>query len=117
MAEFPPCTKVVVLHPYIVRRADADVVSPTAYFLTCSWVWEWHTFGDMKVVQNIKAADLQRLGVSKPYSHQLLAGGKTPSLALAQKLERELGISTNVWPLPPKRVAANDTDTPSQEAA
>lgn len=48
----------------------------------------------MKARKQIKAADLQRIGVSKPYSHQLLAGGKTPSLALAQKLERELGIST-----------------------
>lgn len=62
----------------------------------------------MKTRKQIKAVDLQRIGVSKPYSHQLLAGGKTPSLALAQKLERELGISTSVWPLPPKR-PANDT--------
>ncbi len=115
MAEFPPSTKVVVLHPYIVRSAGADVVSPTAYFLACSEVWEWHTLRFMKVAQNIKAADLQRLGVSKPYSHQLLAGGKTPSLALAQKLERELGISTSVWPLPPKR-PANDTQ-PQGEVA
>ena len=69
----------------------------------------------MKVAPNIKAADLQRLGVSKPYSHQLLAGGKTPSLALAQKLERELGIPTSAWPLPQKRAA--NTDTPAQGAA
>ncbi|PZU71296.1 MAG: hypothetical protein DI531_16100 [Brevundimonas sp.] len=68
----------------------------------------------MKVAQNIKAADLQRLGVSKPYSHQLLAGGKTPSLALAQKLERELGIPMSAWPMPLKRAA---NDTPPQEAA
>lgn len=63
---------------------------------------------------NIKAADLQRLGVSKPYSHQLLAGGKTPSLPLAQKLERELGIPTSAWPLPAKRPA---NDTPAQGEA
>lgn len=69
----------------------------------------------MKAQLDIKAADLQRLGVSKPYSHQLLAGGKSPSLALALKLERELGIPVSVWPLPPKR-AANDA-TPNSEAA
>jgi transcriptional regulator with XRE-family HTH domain len=68
----------------------------------------------MKVAPNIKAADLQRLGVSKPYSHQLLAGGKTPSLALAQRLERELGIPTSAWPLPPKRPA---NDASAQGAA
>ena len=68
----------------------------------------------MKFAPNIKAADLQRLGVSKPYSHQLLAGGKTPSLALAQRLERELGIPTSAWPLPPKRPA---NDASAQGAA
>jgi len=69
----------------------------------------------MKVAPHIKAADLQRLGVSKPYSHQLLAGGKTPSLVLAQKLERELGIPTSVWPLPPKR-SANDSQSQGEAA-
>ena len=69
----------------------------------------------MKVAPHIQAADLQRLGVSKPYSHQLLAGGKTPSLALAQKLERELGIPTSVWPLPPKR-SANDSQSQGEAA-
>ena len=62
---------------------------------------------------DIKAADLQRLGVSKPYSHQLLAGGKSPSLALALRLERELGIPVNVWPIPSKRAA----NTPTQSKA
>jgi len=47
----------------------------------------------------IKAADLQRIGVSKPYAHQLLAGGKTPSLPLALKIEKELGVPPQVWPL------------------
>ncbi|KQW79741.1 helix-turn-helix domain-containing protein [Brevundimonas sp. Root1279] len=69
----------------------------------------------MKAALDIKAADLQRLGVSKPYSHQLLAGGKSPSLALALKLERELGIPVSSWPLPAKR-AAND-DNSHDEAA
>ena len=69
----------------------------------------------MKVAPHIKAADLQRLGVSKPYSHQLLAGGKTPSLARAQKLERELGIPTSVWPLPPKR-SVNDSQSQGEAA-
>ena len=71
----------------------------------------------MEAASDIKAADLQRLGVSKPYSHQLLAGGKSPSLALAIKLERELGIPVTAWPMPTKR-AANDLDTlPQSEAA
>lgn len=60
----------------------------------------------MQIVSTIKAADLQRIGLSKPYSHQLLAGGKTPSLATALKLESELGIPVNSWPLPPKKKAA-----------
>ena len=50
----------------------------------------------------IKAADLQRIGVSKPYAHQLLAGGKTPSLSLALRIEKELGIPPQIWPLPKK---------------
>lgn len=51
----------------------------------------------------IKAADLQRIGVSKPYAHQLLAGGKTPSLTLALRIEKELGVPPQVWPLTRQR--------------
>lgn len=51
----------------------------------------------------IKAADLQRIGVSKPYAHQLLAGGKTPSLTLALRIEKELGVPPQVWPLSRQR--------------
>lgn len=69
----------------------------------------------MNAALDIKAADLQRLGVSKPYSHQLLAGGKMPSLTLALRLHRELGIPVDVWPLPPKR-AANDDQSPAEAA-
>lgn len=68
----------------------------------------------MQAVPDIKAADLQRLGLSKPYSHQLLAGGKSPSLALAIKLDRELGIPVTAWPLPSKKPA---NDTAAQEIA
>lgn len=69
----------------------------------------------MQVVPDIKAADLQRLGLSKPYSHQLLAGGKSPSLALAIRLDRELGIPVTVWPLPLKK-PANDASAQSEAA-
>lgn len=48
----------------------------------------------------IKATDLQRIGVSKPWAHQLLAGGKKPSLELAVKLQSEFGIPVTAWPLP-----------------
>lgn len=68
----------------------------------------------MHTAPDIKAADLQRLGLSKPYSHQLLAGGKSPSLALAIRLQSELGIPVTAWPLPAKRPA---NDTLSQERA
>jgi len=69
----------------------------------------------MKASLDVKAADLQRLGVSKPYSHQLLAGGKMPSLSLALRLQKELGIPVEVWPLPQKR-AANDDQRPAEAA-
>lgn len=71
--------------------------------------------GRMQTAPDIKAADLQRLGLSKPYSHQLLAGGKSPSLALAIRLQRELGIPVTVWPLPTRR-PANDVQ-PQKQAA
>lgn len=69
----------------------------------------------MNTITSIKATDLQRLGVSKPYSHQLLAGGRMPSLELAVLLETKLGIPVRAWPLPVKK-AANDA-SPSREAA
>lgn len=71
----------------------------------------------MDTVPHVKAADLQRIGLSKPYSHQLLAGGKSPSLATAIKLERELGIPVTVWPLPVKERAANDATPAKGKAA
>lgn len=56
----------------------------------------------MEIAPDIKAADLQRIGVSKPWSHQLLAGGKTPSLSLALRIEKSFGIPASAWPLAPK---------------
>jgi len=53
----------------------------------------------------IKAIDLQRIGVSKPWAHQLLAGGKKPSLELAVKIQTEFGIPVTAWPLPEKEAA------------
>lgn len=51
----------------------------------------------------IKAADLSaRVGISRVYAHQLLAGGKTPSLEKAIVIEREVGIPVTAWPLPKK---------------
>lgn len=60
---------------------------------------------------DLKATDLQRIGVSKPYAHQLLAGLRTPSLKLAVQVEVEFGIPPKAW-----LDAAND-DTRSGEAA
>lgn len=76
----------------------------------------------MQSIDDIKASDLQKLGMSKVYAHQLLAGGKSPSLALALKIEEKLGISPRVWPLPKKdrpvgRPASANDDAPSSEAA
>lgn len=76
----------------------------------------------MQSLDDIKASDLQRVGVSKVYAHQLLAGGKSPSLALALKLESELGIPPRAWPLPKRerpigRPSAANDDTRSSEAA
>lgn len=61
---------------------------------------------------SIKAADLRRIGVSKPYAHQLTSGARSPSLALALKIEAALGIPPTAWPL--SRRATNDP-TPSDQ--
>jgi transcriptional regulator with XRE-family HTH domain len=54
-------------------------------------------------ISTIKAADLvARVGISRVYAHQLLAGGKTPSLEKAVAIEREVGIPVTAWPLPKK---------------
>ena len=59
-----------------------------------------HTFDCMiRAVPTIKAVDLQRIGVSKPYSHQLISGDRTPSLKLAIQIEQKLGVPTTAWPL------------------
>lgn len=60
---------------------------------------------------DLKATDLQRIGVSKPYAHQLLTGLRTPSLKLAVQVEAEFGIPPKAW-----LAAANDT-APQSEAA
>lgn len=39
----------------------------------------------------IKAADLQRIGVSKPYAHQI-ARGHSPSVAMAFRIMRGTGV-------------------------
>lgn len=39
----------------------------------------------------IKAADLQRIGVSKPYAHQI-ARGHSPSVAMALRILRGTGV-------------------------
>lgn len=57
--------------------------------------------------ENIKAADLQRIGVSKPYAHQLASGARSPSLTLALRIETELGVSPASWPLQRKKAAAS----------
>lgn len=45
----------------------------------------------------IKAADLQRIGVSKPYSHQLIGGTRTPSMKLAARIRDALGVPMEAW--------------------
>lgn len=67
----------------------------------------------MTDVTQIKAADLQRIGVSKPYAHQLVAGDRTPSLKLANKIHEALGIPTTAWPL---SRPANDTPATASAA-
>lgn len=44
----------------------------------------------------IKAADLQRIGVSKPYAHQIARGHK-PSVTMALRIWR--GLGAKVGPL------------------
>lgn len=40
---------------------------------------------------SIKAADLQRIGVSKPYAHQI-ARGHSPSVEMALRILRGTGV-------------------------
>lgn len=46
----------------------------------------------MDNVTPIKAADLQRIGVSKPYAHQIARGHK-PSVAMAFRILRGTGVA------------------------
>lgn len=50
-------------------------------------------------VHTIKAADLQGIGVSKPYAHQLVSGRRSPSLKLALKIQERLGVPVKSWPM------------------
>lgn len=43
--------------------------------------------------------ELMDLGVSQPYSSELAAGKKLPSLKLAQKVEDALGYPAGAWRL------------------
>ena len=71
-----------------------------------------HICGGMtKHLSELKAIDLQRIGVSKPYAHQLLAGTRTPSLKLAVQVEDEFGVPPRAW------VEAANDDAPASEAA
>lgn len=88
------------------------VVAQIAYLSACQRVCISHTFGVMrKTLTSLKASDLQRIGVSKPYAHQLVARDRTPSLELAVRIEQELGIPPKAW-----LQAANDA-APQSEAA
>lgn len=59
---------------------------------------------------SIKAADLQKLGISKPYAHQLVSGVRTPSLKMALLIQSELGVPPSAWPMAAEP-AANDIST------
>lgn len=40
---------------------------------------------------SLTAADLRKLGISKPYAHQLASGSRKPSLAMALRIHDALG--------------------------
>lgn len=72
----------------------------------------------------IKAADLQRIGISKPYAHQI-ARGHRPSVEMALRIMRGTGVKlgpiaglsdTEVAVLSKMHPAANDT-APARKAA
>jgi transcriptional regulator with XRE-family HTH domain len=64
-----------------------------------------HKFGAPKAL----AAELRdRVGLSAAYASELAAGKRTPSLALAVKIERELQIPASAW---------IDRETPADQAA
>lgn len=65
---------------------------------------------------SIKAADLQRIGISKPYAHQLISGARTPSLKLALRIQAELGIAPASWPLPANDASVEDPEVRQQAA-
>ena len=50
-------------------------------------------------------AELRALGVSKAYASELSAGKKTPSLALAQRIEGTLGYPSGAWRLASEEAA------------
>ncbi len=47
--------------------------------------------------QPTQAAIAKRVGVSEPYLSLLAAGKRTPSMAVAGKIEAELGIPVGAW--------------------
>ena len=44
-----------------------------------------------------RVAALIGIGVSRPYAHHLVNGIRRPSLPLAMRIERELGIPAESW--------------------
>ena len=49
---------------------------------------------------------LRGIGISRPYAHQLANRQRTPSLRLARRIERELGIAVSYWDTTPRQEGA-----------
>lgn len=77
-------------HTGMMRRGLSGVGTRTTYFSACVGVCDWHTLLVMNSV-TLKAADLQRIGVSKPYAHQI-ARGHSPSVKMALRIMRGTGV-------------------------
>lgn len=73
-----------------MRLAVCIVGTRTAYFFLLLAGMRSAYIGGMNA-PTIKAADLQRIGVSKPYAHQIVRG-EGPSVPMALRIFRELGV-------------------------
>lgn len=47
--------------------------------------------------QDVTIAGLRGIGISAPYASQLVSGERTPSLKLALRIKRELGVPVEYW--------------------
>lgn len=52
---------------------------------------------DLSKSPNPTLVALSGIGISIPYAYQLISGVRSPSLKLALKIEREIGIPVSYW--------------------